>query len=591
MQVTGPALAPASIRGIVARLREALASAGAVVDGQGPGEHLVVVAPAAWYAAAASPPSQDVLRHAVGYSVAPYGSVALQDDAEVGRRLAAIAHQDARCVAHLERVGCRAVHVPLGGGGQPEHDTPRPVAVMTLGEPTPRRLRVIARGADDLDAVRCAHLFPDRSTDAHFGPDPLRSARVLVDVAPDADAAPDLAVLLAAAEAGAAVVTDRLGAWPTLAIADAVLAAPPETAFRHAAALAADPATASARAAALHAALVDHATLASTGRGLLGLLARDPAPLVASPRPAALSPHAAPVEPAPPIVEVIRREAAADDAAMRAGLQQALGGLRRVRERLDRLEHGADAATVEIHRSGPARDSVRVSVLIPAHQAHRTLAETLDSVASAAAEAGAQGVEAIVVDDASPGPDAEVAAAWGAAHPDLPLTVVRHAVTRGLSGARNTAAGAAVGELVLALDADDLLRPHGLARLVAALDADRDAAFAYGILERFDASGPTGLVGLYPWAPERMRTGNHIPALALIRRAALLELGGYADMDWGFEDWDLWCRIAESGGHGTWVPEIVARYRQRPGSMSAGLQLSRLGPLADMLERHPALLG
>ncbi len=62
-------------------------------------------------------------------------------------------------------------------------------------------------------------------------------------------------------------------------------------------------------------------------------------------------------------------------------------------------------------------------------------------------------------------------------------------------------------------------------------------------------------------------------------------------MDWGFEDWDLWCRVAESGGHGTWVPEIVARYRLRPGSMSAGLQLSRLGPLADMLERHPELLG
>ncbi len=230
-----------------------------------------------------------------------------------------------------------------------------------------------------------------------------------------------------------------------------------------------------------------------------------------------------------------------------------------------------------------------ISFIVPAHDEEQLIGKTLDAI-TASARTLAEPFEVIVVDDASPGPDAELAAAWAQAHPELPVTVLRHARNRGLSAARNTALERAAGACVLPLDADDLLRPQGLQRLLHGLEADPEAVFAYGILERFDPTGPTGLVGLYPWAPERMRTGNYIPALALIRREALLALGGYADMVWGYEDWDLWCRVAEAGRHGVWVPQIVARYRTRANSMSANLHLSHVAPLADMLERHPVLL-
>ncbi len=411
---------------------------------------------------------------AVGYSLAPYGSVALQDDAEVGRRLGAIAHPDARCAEHLRHLGCRAVHVPLGcrPATADDRSQARPVHVASYGEPTERRLRVLAGGARDLDDVRCSHLFADPSTTRVFGTAPLRNARVLVDVAPDDDAAPDLTVLLAAAEAGAAVVSERLGTWPTAAISAAVTSAPPATLFRRARELAADAGAAAEHARKLHAACLAHAALADTGRGLAEMLALEsPAPR-SSPRTASLSQYAKPTEPPPPIAEVIRRESGADDAAVRAGLQQALGSLRTLRKRVDRLEAGTtpeqETAVAQLYRS--AHDApVEVSVLVPAHGAARTIEATLTSVAAAAAEPDAPSMEIVVVDDASPGPDAEVAVAWAKEHPDLPVTVLRHATNRGLSAARNTAAAHAAGPLVLALDADDLLRPRGLARLLAAL--------------------------------------------------------------------------------------------------------------------------
>ncbi|MCW3039634.1 MAG: glycosyl transferase family 2 [Solirubrobacterales bacterium] len=594
MQVTGPSPSLGS-GNITARLREALAAAGIPVRAGEPAtvaDRLLIVHPAAWYAEADAPPPDDLLRVAVGYSVAPYGSVALQDDAEVGRRLTAIAHPDARCTEHLRRVGCRVVHVPLGCRPVPtsSHDADRPVHVASHGEPTERRLRVLAGGARDLDDVPCAHLFPDPSTTRVFGQAPLRAARVLVDVAPDDDAAPDLTVLLAAAEAGAAVVSERLGSWPTAAIANAVTSAPPATLFRRARELAADPAAAAARADELHAACLAHATLQDTARGLATLLALAPPPPRVSPRAAALSPHAAPPEPPPPIAEVIRRESSADDAAIRAAVQQALSGLRTVRRRLDSMAAAPGSADVE-QLLGPARvQPVEVSVVVPAYSADRTITATLESVREAASEDDAPTLEVIVVDDASPGDDAAIAVDWACAHPEVPVTVLQHGTNRGLSAARNTAVACAVGAMVLALDADDLLRPRGLRRLVDALDRDAKAVFAYGIVERFDLNESLGMVGLYPWAPERLRYGNYIPAQSLLRRDALLALGGYVDMEWGFEDWELWCRVAQSGGHGVWVPEVVIRYRQRTDSMSAGLQLSRIGPLTDMLERHPELL-
>ena len=60
--------------------------------------------------------------------------------------------------------------------------------------------------------------------------------------------------------------------------------------------------------------------------------------------------------------------------------------------------------------------------------------------------------------------------------------------------------------------------PDCLERLVKALEAEPDAAFAYGILEQFDGSGPVGLSGYFGWEPERLVRDNYIDALALMRR-------------------------------------------------------------------------
>ena len=193
-------------------------------------------------------------------------------------------------------------------------------------------------------------------------------------------------------------------------------------------------------------------------------------------------------------------------------LRRQLAADRIARSRPEGLAPGTvDAATTSGWREGgePA-----VSVIVPLYNDEDVVCEALDSVRRSTFPSW----EIVVIDDASGDGGPRAVGDWMARHDSDPVAMFHHEVNRGLSAARNSGAEKARGRLFLMLDSDNLLRPYGLARLVRALAADPGAAFAYGILDRFDADGPVGLASGYAWEPWRLRHGNYIDALALIRR-------------------------------------------------------------------------
>jgi glycosyltransferase involved in cell wall biosynthesis len=262
---------------------------------------------------------------------------------------------------------------------------------------------------------------------------------------------------------------------------------------------------------------------------------------------------------------------------------------RRVRGLEETIRRGEPPPELEEVGSTPARaaPAPRVSVICALYN---DAGHVDAALASLAAQAYADW-ELVVADDGSTDGSGEAVEAFMASHPSAPALLVRHPVNRGLPAARNAAISRARGEYVLVLDSDNELYPHCLERLVEALDAAPDAAFAYGILEQFDRSGPVGLSGYFGWEPERLVEGNYIDALALLRRSALEELGGFTEDRrlYGWEDYDLWCRIAERGDRAAHVPEIVARYRLAAGSMISLTNLSIREASEALAERSPRL--
>jgi hypothetical protein len=107
-----------------------------------------------------------------------------------------------------------------------------------------------------------------------------------------------------------------------------------------------------------------------------------------------------------------------------------------------------------------------------------------------------------------------------------------------------------------------------------------------GDIDAFVAAGGDNLLSYLGWDPARLRSGNLIHAPALIDAARLRELGGFADdalLD-GFDEYDLWCRMADRDWRGQLVPQTLARRHESgrspvllerqpvPGSVMTSLQ-------------------
>ena len=330
---------------------------------------------------------------------------------------------------------------------------------------------------------------------------------------------------------------------------------------------------------------------ATTAERLLVEIERAAANEAPRPRHEGTAPELVPM-PAPPPRRSPGWEAYAEDAGdllpLRVALKHLVVGMKGLERRLDSLAAGRRAEEDAVERLGPDLESPRVSVLLTVHNYADYVGAALRSVALCELP----GVEVVVVDDAST--DESVASIREACveHPWLPVTLVRCAVNRGLPAARNLAMEHARAELLFILDADNAVLPHGPGKLVEALDEHPEAAFAYGIIESFDMNGPLEVMSWHHWDPERLRYGNFIDAMAMIRRSALEAIGGYSTevaFAGGWEDFALWVAMADAGMSGVRVPDFVARYRVSPHSMLSLSNIDATAVWGALLRKHPIL--
>jgi GT2 family glycosyltransferase len=139
---------------------------------------------------------------------------------------------------------------------------------------------------------------------------------------------------------------------------------------------------------------------------------------------------------------------------------------------------------------------------------------------------------------------------------------------------------------VFPLDADDRLAPGVLARLADALDAEPEAALAWGDIETFGSLSlrVRGAPALDPW---HITYVSEISGCSLIRRDALHEAGGWQIA--GYEDWDLWMSLAERGWKGVGIPDVTAFYRVQAGRRLSRSSRRHAERYVKLRARHPVL--
>ncbi|HEV2723960.1 MAG TPA: glycosyltransferase family A protein [Thermoleophilaceae bacterium] len=245
-------------------------------------------------------------------------------------------------------------------------------------------------------------------------------------------------------------------------------------------------------------------------------------------------------------------------------------------------------AARRIHET-PAWASARPSVAmcVPVHNDGETAVLALESAT------GCDGVEIelLVFDDGSTDDSLDRVITWMERRPHVAGSLTSSPVNRGLGAARNVMLTDARAPYAFMLDADNLVYPRALAALVDALEKDPDAVFAYGLLERRRGTRSVGLLSAGPWEPARLRSGNYIDAMALLRREAVLEIGGFGESLslYGWEDFDLWCRVAEHDLHAQHVPTFIGRYHERPESMLSVASIDASDAVRELRGRYPRL--
>lgn len=199
-----------------------------------------------------------------------------------------------------------------------------------------------------------------------------------------------------------------------------------------------------------------------------------------------------------------------------------------------------------------------VSVVVPAYNAERTLAATLDS----ALAQDFHDFEIVVVNDGSTDSTKAVLDTYAA------RVRVIDQNNRGVSAARNAGVTASSGQLIAFLDSDDLWSPDKLTQSVRALAQNPNASMVFSDCSGLRPDGTTSTFYSFRGAPslDEMLNGGFeaVPSAVMMRREVFDACGGFSGkfVSNYFEDLWLWF-LARERGEFEYLPKELTTLRLR----------------------------
>jgi glycosyltransferase involved in cell wall biosynthesis len=214
---------------------------------------------------------------------------------------------------------------------------------------------------------------------------------------------------------------------------------------------------------------------------------------------------------------------------------------------------------------------VQVSVIIPAYNGDRYLAEAIDSVLGQSY----QDYEIIVVDDGSTDRTAQVVKQYGKA--------VRYLsqINQGVAASRNLGLAAALGDYIAFLDQDDIFLPHKLSSQVALLDRDVDLGMVNSGWQIYRENSISETeAAVKPWQQIPQLTSANLIIWKPVFLGAMLFRRNWLERAGGFDtsleqtpDVDLVMRLAKIGCSAAWIERVTVKYRQHETNASKNVLL------------------
>jgi len=215
-----------------------------------------------------------------------------------------------------------------------------------------------------------------------------------------------------------------------------------------------------------------------------------------------------------------------------------------------------------------------ISVLMPVYNAERYVAEAVESILNQTLG----DFEFLIIDDGSTDRSLRILQRYAAA--DARIRLISR-TNEGLVATLNELLALAQGELIARMDADDVALPHRFAQQVDFLRREPTVVCVGGAQDKIDEAGRMLIHHedpLHDAEIQRMALCGRVPInhpSAMMRREAVLQVGGYDATLYPAEDLDLWLRLGEIGKLAN-LPETVLKYRQHANSVSEKRQTEQL---------------
>ncbi|MCU0619706.1 MAG: glycosyltransferase family 2 protein, partial [Gemmatimonadaceae bacterium] len=198
--------------------------------------------------------------------------------------------------------------------------------------------------------------------------------------------------------------------------------------------------------------------------------------------------------------------------------------------------------------------------------------------------------EIVVVDDGSTDDSVARTAAFAAAHPALPLRILRQPNSGQPAHARNAGIATVTSEVVICLDADDTLSPLYLDAVGHAFAADPSLGLVYPDGIAFGTGAPRAWQS-QAWDAARLAQTNLCPCVTAFRRRIWASVGGYRANVRGYEDWDFWIAAGALGERGLRLPLPLFHYRELESGVYASTHARDLLLRASIVTNNPGCYG
>ena len=223
------------------------------------------------------------------------------------------------------------------------------------------------------------------------------------------------------------------------------------------------------------------------------------------------------------------------------------------RYRHERNKRGKPIVYLEVKNIEWPSDRPLVSVVIP----YYNLGDTIDDTISSLSDQTYCNFETILVNDGTTDKKSSEKLTSLKNNNKLNIKFIDQN-NAGVAEARNNGIRNSAGKYIICLDADDVLAPTYIEKSLIFLESHPDIDLFASDMEVFGVVNQIESKGKYD--PLSLIEDNRVITAACFTKKSWESVGGYKS-NIGYEDWEYWINLAESGYWGAIIPEAIFRYR------------------------------